>query len=217
MLSVAATDEALLELVASGDQQATTLLVRRYERRIYGLALSVLGDPHRAQEAAQEAIERVYRRAASFDPERGTAGGWILAIARNAAIDERRRSPVAPAAVAIDALELASRAPGPLDQAITNEAVASIRSKLAGLPDGQRRALVLAAWGGLTAAEIAKREEIPLGTAKTRLRSGLANLRGALNAPAPEARAPAAALGLAGATAGAAAAGAVAPGIGGGA
>ena len=188
------------------------MLVRRYERRVYGLALAVLGDPHRAQEAAQEAIERVYRRAASFEPSRGSAAGWILTIARNAAIDERRRTTGAQQAVALDGLELSSQGPDPLDQAITNESLAAIRSKLAGLPEGQRRALVLAAWGGLTAAEIAEREQIPLGTAKTRLRSGLTNLRGALNCQAPPPQAPghvqAVALGLAGA------AGALVPGLG---
>jgi RNA polymerase sigma-70 factor (ECF subfamily) len=181
VLSVTPSDEALLERVASGDEQATSVLVRRYERRVYGLALRILGDPHRAQEAAQEAIERVYRHAGSFDRSRGNAGGWILAIARNAAIDERRRAPGAQATVVLDDLELSSRAPGPLEQAITNEALTSIRDKLAGLPEGQRRALVLAAWGGLSAAEIAQREQVPLGTAKTRLRSGLLNLQAALN------------------------------------
>lgn len=201
---MAPTDEALLELVATGDQEATSVLVRRYERRVYGLALAVLGDPHRAQEAAQEAIERVYRRAASFDRSRGSAAGWILTIARNAAIDERRRTPGAQQAVALDGLELSSQGPSPLDQAITNESLASIRSKLAALPEGQRRALVLAAWGGLSAAEIAEREQVPLGTAKTRLRSGLLNLRSALDGPKspplPANHQPAVAVGLAGAT-----------------
>jgi RNA polymerase sigma-70 factor (ECF subfamily) len=201
---MAPTDEALLERVASGDQEATSVLVRRYERRVYGLALAVLGDPHRAQEAAQEAIERVYRRAASFDRSRGSAAGWILTIARNAAIDERRRTPAAQQSVALDGLELSSQGPSPLDQAITNESLASIRSKLAALPEGQRRALVLAAWGGLSAAEIAEREQVPLGTAKTRLRSGLLNLRSALDGPKspppPAGHEPAVAFGVAGAT-----------------
>jgi RNA polymerase sigma-70 factor (ECF subfamily) len=204
VLTTAPTDEALLELVAAGDQEATSVLVRRYERRVYGLALAVLGDPHRAQEAAQEAIERVYRRAASFEPSRGSAAGWILTIARNAAIDERRRTTGAQQAVALDGLELSSQGPDPLDQAITNESLTAIRSKLAGLPEGQRRALVLAAWGGLTAAEIAEREQVPLGTAKTRLRSGLLNLRSALDGPnsplPPASHQPAVAFGLAGAT-----------------
>jgi len=198
---MAPTDEVLLERVAAGDQEATNVLVRRYERRVYGLALGILGDPARAQEAAQEAIERVYRRAAAFDPRRGHASAWILTIAHNAALGERRRAPGAHPAVPLDGLELSSQAPDPLERAITNEALASIRGELARLPEGQRRALVLAAWGGLTAAEIAEREQIPLGTAKTRLRSGLLNLRAPLNGPAPSplaaSRAPA--VGLAGA------------------
>jgi len=173
-----APDEVLVAAMANGDDQAVVAFVRRYERRVYGLAWTMLGDPGLAEDVAQEAFVRAWQHAGSFDTRRGSASTWMLTIARNLAIDRirlRRPIPVSP--------EQLGCLMGPVeddDPSIRGERAAMVRSALALLPVDQRRALLLAAVYGYTAAEIGQAEAIPLGTAKTRIRSGLGKLRGIL-------------------------------------
>jgi len=172
------TDDELLAELALGRRDALTALLARYERRIYGMALSILGDANLAQDACQEALERICRHAGAFDPARGRAGSWIVAIARNAAIDLRRRlGPRGCLFLSADQLSAPSAEPEPLESAISRELAERVRGALAELPAAQRRAIVLATYGGATAREVAAREGIPLGTAKTRLRSAMMRLR----------------------------------------
>jgi RNA polymerase sigma-70 factor (ECF subfamily) len=176
-----ASDEALLAGMASGDNRAATLLVRRYQKRVFGLAYSVLGDSAGAEEVAQEALLRVWRHAAVFDPRRGAVSSWILTITRNLAIDAlrmRRSLPVDPDDFV--GLAMLSADHGPEEAALAADAAPAVRAALAALPEEQRRALVLAAVFGRTAAEISESEQIPLGTAKTRIRAGLQKMRAAL-------------------------------------
>jgi RNA polymerase sigma-70 factor (ECF subfamily) len=174
-------DEALIAGMAQGDEACAVAFVRRYQKRVYGLAYAMLGDGGAAEEVAQEALIRAWRHAPVFDARRGSAATWVLTIARNLAIDAmrlRRAVPTDPDDFV--ALGLASRDRGPEDWAIAGGPAPAVRAALSALPDEQRRALVLAAVYGRTAAEIGEAESIPLGTAKTRIRAGMAKMRAAL-------------------------------------
>ena len=175
------SDEALLAGMATGDERASVEFVRRYQRRVFGLAYSMIGDADASQDVAQEAMLRVWRHAQVFDARRGSVTTWVLSITRNLAIDFlrlRRATPTDPDH--FGQLGLVSLAQSPEDRAVVSSAIPRIRSALADLPTDQRRALVLAAVYGKTAAEISEDESIPLGTAKTRIRAGLSKLRAAL-------------------------------------
>ncbi|MFI5047538.1 MAG: RNA polymerase sigma factor [Acidimicrobiia bacterium] len=148
---------------------------------MFGLAFTILGDSRAAEDVAQEALLRAWRHAANFDSRRGSVTTWLLSITRNLAIDAvRARRTVAMAPD--DLLGVSPPAPGrdPADVAVVSDDVDRLRDALTRLPDEQRRAVVLAGVWGLTGREIAEREEIPLGTAKTRIRTGLRRLRLAL-------------------------------------
>ena len=175
------SDEALLAGMAAGDDRSALALVRRYQKRVFGLAYSILSDAGSAEEVAQEALLRVWRHADVYDARRGAVSTWMLTITRNLAIDAqrmRRATPVDPDAFV--ALALVGTERGPEEAAVAADSAPVVRAALAGLPAEQRRALVLAAVYGRTAAEISQSECIPLGTAKTRIRAGMAKLREAL-------------------------------------
>lgn len=181
------SDEALLAGMAVGDEQAAIAFVRRYQRRVFGLAVGIVGDPVLAEDVAQEALLRVWRHAPVYDARRGGVTTWVLTITRNLAIDAlrlRRAVPTDPD----DLVSLAAASTGrdPEAAAVTGDAVARVRAALATLPAPQRRALVMAALYGRTAAEVSVAESIPLGTAKTRIRGGLMKLRAAMAANDPE-------------------------------
>ena len=172
------SDEALLAGIAIGDDRAGVVFVRRYQQRLFGLALAILGDAGGAEDVAQEAFIRIFRHAVMDDPRRGPVPSWALTITRNLAIDAlraRRATPTDPSDRVF--LELMSTERRPEDVALSTDALVPIRAALADLPLDQRRAVVLAAVYGRTGAEIAEAEGIPLGTAKGRLRLGMARLR----------------------------------------
>jgi len=180
---VGPSDETLLAGVATGDRDAATALVRRYQRRVYGLARTVLGDPSAAEDVAQEAFVRMWRHAEAYDPRRASVATWLLTITRNLAIDAlrlRRAEPTDPAVLL--ALQQPSDEPSPADAVVAGDDVRRVRTALRELPVEQRRALVRAAYLGRTAREIGEHESIPLGTAKTRIRSAMLKLRDALAA-----------------------------------
>jgi RNA polymerase sigma factor (sigma-70 family) len=174
---VAVSDEALLAGMAAGDPQSAAGFVRRHQARVYGLALSIVGVAATAEDVAQEAFLRAWRFAGGYDPRRGAVLGWLLTITRNAALDVvrlRRDQPYQPD-VLIAMLSAAD--PGdttPDDQLVEGD---HIRTVLRRLPVEQATAVVLATFYGLTAKEIATREKVPLGTAKSRIRLGLLRLR----------------------------------------
>jgi RNA polymerase sigma factor (sigma-70 family) len=177
-----ASDEALVAGLATSDRTAAVVFVRRWQRRVYGLALTVVGDERRAEDCAQEAFVRAWRHAGAYDPRRGSVATWLLAIARNVAIDAVRVERARPAAPAdVDALGLAmglaASTPDPGTEAGIGHDVRRVGVALRELPEGQRRAVLLAALHGRTAKEISELEGIPVGTAKTRIRTGLLRLR----------------------------------------
>jgi RNA polymerase sigma factor (sigma-70 family) len=175
---VASSDEALLAGLAVGDRDASAAFVRRFQRRAFGLARTIVGDAGTAEDVAQEAFVRAWRYAASYDARRGTVLTWLLTIVRNVAVDRVRMKQAEP----VDPDVLASKllVHDPRSAREETSAVADrdqLRDALAVLPDEQRRAVLLAAYFGRTAAEVAELEEIPLGTAKTRIRTAMHRLR----------------------------------------
>jgi RNA polymerase sigma factor (sigma-70 family) len=176
---VGVSDEALVAGMANGDAQAAASFVRRFQARVYGLALSIVGVPATAEDVAQEALVRAWRFAGGYDPRRGAVLPWLLTIARNAAIDVlrmRRDQPYEPEVLV--AMLGAAESTGTAEWAADDVADADrIRVALAALSREQATAVVLAIFHGLTAKEIAEREGVPLGTVKTRIRLGMARLR----------------------------------------
>jgi RNA polymerase sigma factor (sigma-70 family) len=172
------SDDVLLAGMAAGDGDLAAAFVKRHQARVYGVAVTMVGAHAVAEDIAQETFVRAWKHAPSYDPHRGRVVTWLLGIARHASVDELRRRhdvPVDPATLLDDT------APGdPHDPA---DAV-WIRTVLSDMPRTQATAVVLSVCYGLTAAEIAEREQIPLGTAKTRIRAGLRQLRRRVAVPA---------------------------------
>lgn len=173
------SDEALLAGLAVGDRDAALGFVRRFQQRIHGLARLIVGDEQLAEDVAQEAFYRAWRSAATYDARRGTVATWLSTITRNLAIDAlrvRRPEPVDPDAIIAAVLVASGR--DPAQAAVDAEEARRIRAALGTLCAEQLRAVVLAVYLGQTAREISVTEGIPLGTAKTRIRTGLLRLRG---------------------------------------
>ncbi len=174
----AATDEALLAAMAAGDRDAAISFVRRFQGRVYGLALAMTSDAALADDIAQDAFLRAWRAAPAFDTRRGTVQAWLLTITRNLAVDALRTRRARPS----DPSDLAPLLPpstiGNADVPSVDDADRErVRVAVAALPEEQRRAVLLAVVAGRTAAEISETEGIPLGTAKTRIRAALQRLR----------------------------------------
>jgi RNA polymerase sigma factor (sigma-70 family) len=172
------SDEALLAGLAAHDPDAATAFVRRFQGRVYGLAVTILGDPAAAEDVAQEAFVRAWRHASTYDPRRGAVSSWLLTIARNLAIDRARLTgsrPVDPDFLASQ-LDRRSRADS-VDIAGRAAERDRLRGLLSALPPKQRRALVLSTYFGRTAKEIGALDGTPVGTVKTRIRDALLTLR----------------------------------------
>jgi RNA polymerase sigma-70 factor (ECF subfamily) len=166
--------------MATGSAAATTAFIRRHQPRVFGLARALVGDPGLAEEVAQDAFVRIWREGARFDARKGTVGTWLSAITRNLAIDSlriRRAEPVDPGTF----LTLAATGGDPVDQVTRREDMERVGTAVRGLPRAQQRALLLSAFFGRTAAEISQIEQIPLGTAKTRIRTATLKLRATLS------------------------------------
>lgn len=172
------SDEALLAGMATGDADAAAAFVGRFQRRVYGLALAIVSDARSAEDAAQEAFVRAWRHAAAYDARRGSVATWLLTITRNVAIDMARiHRPVATAPETLSALEEVEPDGDPAERWFQVDGSRRLRAALAQLPAEQRRAVLLAGMYGYTAREIAEIDDIPLGTAKTRIRAALQRLR----------------------------------------
>jgi RNA polymerase sigma-70 factor (ECF subfamily) len=169
---VAPTDGELIQRVAGRDAGAFELLYRRYSRPVFGLALRRLGDRMRAEDAVQETFAALWRSARTYRPERGPGAPWLYAVARNAIVDRARNRTDAPAEVP----DAASLELGPAERAEASFVSWRVHRALEGLPQSERDVIELAYWGGLSQSEVASFLGIPLGTVKTRTRSGLGRL-----------------------------------------
>jgi RNA polymerase sigma factor (sigma-70 family) len=175
-------DEALLAGLATGDAEITVAFVRRFQSMVYGVAIAVLGDAQLAEDIAQQTFERAWRHAQMYDSRRGSVKTWLRTIAHNLAIDAvraRRPTPVAPED--FDSL-LDVVTDTPERHALADETSSRMRAAVAKLPREQARALVMAGIYGMTAKQVSEVEQIPLGTAKTRIRTAMGKLRATLGA-----------------------------------
>jgi RNA polymerase sigma factor (sigma-70 family) len=175
-------DDALLAGLMADDPEIAVAFVRRFQHRIFGVAIMVTGDVQLAEDIAQQTFEQACRHAQVYDSRRGSVRTWLTAIAHNLAVDAvrtRKAVPLAPSDLAplLDAVTQT-----PERQAIADEASEDLRRALRRLPRGQARALVMAGIYGMTAQQIADLEQVPLGTAKTRIRAAMGKLRDTLSA-----------------------------------
>lgn len=157
-----------------------------HRRGVHATAYRVLGSTSAAQDVVQDVFLRVWRNPAKFDARRGELGSYLRLMARSRAVDLWREGQASGRAEDRLKVVVAQEPPRPDVQpdhvALESVDRSTVRSALGRLPEGQREALVLAYWGGLTADQIADRAGIPLGTAKSRIRLGLARLRTELSA-----------------------------------
>jgi RNA polymerase sigma-70 factor (ECF subfamily) len=173
MVVVEPSSEQLLDLVADGDVDAFERLYEQFARPVYSLCVRILGDRGRAEDAAQETFAAIWRSASTFQPDRGHAAGWIFAIARHAATDSARRRIPQPSDQLPDRPDTG---PLPDEQVVADHDAFRIHAALETLPASERDVLQLAYFEGLSQSEIADRRSMPLGTVKTRTRSGLRRL-----------------------------------------
>jgi RNA polymerase sigma-70 factor (ECF subfamily) len=174
-------DRGLMRAFAGGDRAAGERLYDRYASRVYGLGLVMLGDEAAAEDLVQDTFVKILRSAERYDPARGSLDTWVLLVARSLALDSlRRRVLHARMLEATRPVAEADDSPGPDSVAETRDLVDRARQAMEVLSDGQRAALELAYFGGKTSAEVAELEGIPIGTAKTRIRTALIRLRQAL-------------------------------------
>jgi RNA polymerase sigma-70 factor (ECF subfamily) len=165
----------------SGDPEAAAGFVRRYQARIFGLALTILRDRASAEEVAQETFLKAWRHADAYDPRRGQVATWLLTIARNTALDAvrmKRAEPWDPEAL----LAICERHDGSdSDEGfVAVDDLRRLREAIRELPMEQKVALIYAAFYGRTAREISELENAPIGTIKTRIRLAMLKLHAAL-------------------------------------
>jgi RNA polymerase sigma-70 factor, ECF subfamily len=177
---------ALVRAVAAGDQPALHALYERAHRVVFTLAVRVTGSRESAEEVTLDVFHDVWRRASGYDPANGTVLGWIMNQARSRSLDrlrfEKRKKRVDPASGEGPQIEDEADCCAVFE---LKERATALRAALAVLTAGEREAIELAFFSELTYAEVAARLNQPLGTVKTRIRSGLHKLRGTLAAGAP--------------------------------
>jgi len=171
------SDAELLARVGERDREAFEVLYGRYVRPVFGLALRRLGDRGHAEDAVQEAFAAIWRSASTYRPDRGAAGGWLYTVARNAIVDRLRRNGPS---VDSELPELTSPEPGPAQRAEESDVSWRVHRALEELQPREREVIELAYWSGMSQSEVAEYLHLPLGTVKTRTRSGLARLATAL-------------------------------------
>lgn len=172
-------DADVISMLVAGDARAVESLYDRYGRLAFGVAYKVLNDRMAAEDVVQDAFIALWRHSSSFDPDRGQVRNWLLRIVRNRAIDRLRGNATRREIGNIDDTDLAVE-----DTAWNNVAAdadrTQVRALLQDLPPGQRRALELSYFGGLSQPEVAATMRVPLGTVKSRQRLGLEKMRHAL-------------------------------------
>ncbi|MDQ6781601.1 MAG: sigma-70 family RNA polymerase sigma factor [Candidatus Eremiobacteraeota bacterium] len=177
------SDEQIIAALAQQDLDALEELYDRYGKVAYSLAYRIVGDRGAAEDLVQEAYLSVWRRAASYHPEKGSARNWLLSIVHHRSIDRLRHVASSGALIPYDELPENSEqsgAPGIWQQAWSNVQGDIVRKALERLPQEQKKSIELAYFSGYTQAEIASLMGVPLGTVKGRMRIGLQKLRSML-------------------------------------
>ena len=175
------SDGALMRAFVSREPRAADELYRRFSSRVYGLGIVMLGSDASAQDLVQDTFVKLWRTAGSFDSDRGKLETWVLLVARSLAIDSLRRRVLESRSMErIGEAPDLDPSPGPEQQATTADMAGRARRAMTALSPEQRAALELAYFGGRTSGEIAEIEGIPVGTAKTRIRTALLRLREAM-------------------------------------
>lgn len=175
-----AADAALLAGLALNDADVSAAFVRRFQGAVFGMAVAITRDTALAEDVAQEVFVKAWEAAGGYDVRRASVLTWLLTITRNAAIDAvraRRSSPTDDQILAQLVDDTLEDAPDLQESALRRMETSQAVRRLHHLAPEQARAVVLAVLGGCTGAEVADREGIPLGTAKTRIRTGLHRLR----------------------------------------
>jgi RNA polymerase sigma-70 factor (ECF subfamily) len=173
------SDEVLLAGLGAGDPELAVAFVRRFQRIVFGVALSVIGDQTTAEDVAQHAFEQAWRHASVYDSRRGSVRAWLTTITHNLAIDVVRARSALPMDPDDLPVLLADMTDSPEQVAVANDSAQGLRQALGRLPGPQARAVAMSGIYGMTARQVADTEGIPLGTAKTRIRDGMQKLRAA--------------------------------------
>lgn len=172
----------LVRSVAAGDELALHALYDRAHRLVFTLIMRITANRETAEELTIDVFHDVWRRASRYDPANGTVLGWIMNQARSRAIDRLRFETRKKRSHVDDRQPLAEVAAAPRDELELREQRESLQAALAALTPDERQAIEATFFGGLTHAEVAARLDQPLGTIKTRIRSGLHKLRQRLTA-----------------------------------
>jgi RNA polymerase sigma-70 factor (ECF subfamily) len=171
-------DGALIAAVRSGNQEAMAQLYDRYSSVVYSVALRVLGETGAAEDVLQEIFMQLWRRPGAFDASRGNLAPWLAVITRNRAVDTlRKRRPQTEITETIVSVE-----PDLASQTDRGRVTEKVRLVLKDMPAPQRQALEMAYFEGYSHSEISEKTGEPLGTIKTRIRTGLMLLRKAVEA-----------------------------------
>lgn len=180
MVDDAADERELVAAIGRGDRVALAALYDRYAGLMLGVARRMLGGAREAEDLVHDVFLEVWKRAATFDPERGSVRTWILMRLRSRALD-RAKSAAVTRVVSVEPSRL-GRAPAPADEGPAPDH-RIVRAAVAALSVEQRSVLELAYYEGLTCVEIAERLAIPVGTVKSRTAAAMTRLRAALGAP----------------------------------
>ncbi len=170
------TDAALLERIVARDAGAVGELYDRHSRLLFGLILRILRDRSEAEEVLQEVFVLVWNRVATYNPGLGSPAAWLVGIARNRAIDRLRANAALRRRIESTRIDV-EPADSPEAGAALGEQQRAIRRALDGIPPEQRELIEEAYFLGFTHSELAERHKLPLGTVKTRIRTGLLALR----------------------------------------
>ncbi len=177
------SDLELLALIGRSDKDALAALYERYGRRVFSLAVRILSDSVTSEEVTQDVFLSIWRRGASYRPDKGKFTTWLFSSGHNRTTDElrrRRRDRNRGSDDVDEHLDIVSADISPDDSAVAQSEYAMVREALKALPPEQRQVVELAYFRGLTQAEIAEKMGQPLGTVKTRMRLALKKLRDAL-------------------------------------
>jgi RNA polymerase sigma-70 factor, ECF subfamily len=170
-------DVELLKAIAARDEAALARLYDLYRTILFGLLMRILNNREEAEDVLQEVFLQVWRKAADFDESRGRPFTWLVTLARSRGIDRLRTLASRERVAEAGAREVSEEISDAATDAFKSEQRGLVSEALAKLPDEQMRPIMLAYFDGLTQSEIATRLGAPLGTVKTRMRSGLIRLR----------------------------------------